>query len=214
MIKINLVTRKQLANSKSGSGSGNNDFQSLISGALAGFKSDARLDGLKELPLRKIALAILTCVSASYLLDSYKEDEIAKVETLITRARDDQGKIKIQLAKTKGFDEVKAALDADEQTLRIKIDTISKLLEALKDPPKMMKSLSAAIPQDVWLKSLKIGDKDVELKGQSFGFSLISDFMKALNESAYFTDLKLVGTQKDSDGGPDVVAFELEAKKR
>jgi len=214
MIKINLVTRKQVAAVKASEGAGKSSLLSMFSGTLSGLKSDGGMSAVKELPIRKFALAIGACVLGSYLLDSYKGDELAKVDLQITKAQEEQNKIKMQLAKTKGFDEMKTSLESDENSLRLKVQTISKLVEALKDPPKMMKSLSAAIPQDVWLKSLKIGDKDVNFKGQSFGFVKISDFMNSLSESAYFTDLKLVSTQRDNEGGPEVVAFELEAKKR
>jgi hypothetical protein len=213
MIKINLATRKAAVTATADGGkTSGTGFKNFLN---AGLKIDARLDGFKELPIRKLAVAALACYAASWMLDSYKEDELNKVAAIIAKARDDQTKLKTELAKTRGYEQIKKDLDNDEKTLRTKIETIQKLLAGRQTPPKMMIALSGAIPQDVWLTGLKIGEQDVSFKGASLGFNQISDFMKNLNESAYFTDVRLQGSQKSKDeSGAEVAGFELEAKRR
>lgn len=212
MIKINLAARKQAVSARLDD-EGKDATGINLRSIMGGFKLDNRLDDLKELPIRKIAVSALACFAVNYYLDSCKEDEIAKVGAALTKVQAEQSKLKIELAKTKGYEEVKKSLESDEQTLRNKVDTIQKLLAARQDPPKLLMALSTAIPQNVWLNSIKITGKDAVFKGESVGFNLISDFMKSLNESAYFTDVRLEGTQREKDG-PDLATFELGAKKR
>ena len=49
----------------------------------------------------------------------------------------------------------------------------------------------------------------------TLGFGLVSDFMKNLNESAYFSEVELKNTQQNrEEAGSEKVNFELEAKRR
>ncbi|MGK5084961.1 PilN domain-containing protein [Bdellovibrionota bacterium FG-1] len=210
MIKINLALKKQstsvAGDSRSAAPGGG--------GMLAGMR-DVKFDGLKDLPIRKLALMVIVGFGATYLLDDFKATEIKIVEDQLVKARDEQSKLTAELTRTKGYEDIKKTLDADELMLRTKIDTIQKLLADRQNPPKMMMTLATTIPQDVWLKGLKIKDREVSLQGASIGFNSISDFMKGLNESAYFSDVQLKGTQQERDElGSDIAGFELVAKRR
>jgi Tfp pilus assembly protein PilN len=213
MIKINLATRKQaVASSGDGSKAGGS---ASLSGMLTGFRNDSRLDGLKELPVKKFAVGILAVIAAGYLVDTFKDDELAKKETLLGTARTEQGKLKADLAKTKGYEDIKKSLDADELTLRTKIETIQKLIADRQASPKMMTAISSAIPAEVWLKGLKIEDAAVAFKGASMGFNPIADFIKNLKESAYFGEVQLQGTKQEVDEtGAPAAGFELQARRR
>ena len=110
MIKINLATRKQAASATGADGS--KSPGGGLQGFLGGFKSNARLDGLKELPIRQIAVSALVCFAASYMLDSYKEDEVAKVDAVLAKERAEQTKLKTDLAKGDIRAEGRAMADA------------------------------------------------------------------------------------------------------
>ncbi len=206
MIKINLATRKQSASV----GSGNAQMSRV-----AGMKLDARLDGLKELPWRKAGAVVLLYVVASYGLEDYKTEELGKVEAVIQTHAAEQTRLKAELAKTRDFDELKKSLDADELSLRTKIDTIQQLIRDRQTPPKMLLSLSGSTPKDVWLTDFQAKEDEITLKGFSLGYNGISDFMKALNESVYFGDLKLVNTAQGRDEtGLEAATFDLIAKRK
>lgn len=206
MIKINLATRKQSASV------GGSDAKSS---RVAGMKLDARLDGIKELPWRKALAVVVLYLVASYGLDDFKLEELAKVNAVIDKLTAEQTRLKAELAKTKDFDELKKSLDADEVALRTKIDTIQKLIRDRQTPPKMLLSLSGSTPKDVWLTDFQAKDDEITLKGFSLGYNGISDFMKALNESVYFGDLKLVNTTTGRDEtGLEAATFDLSAKRK
>jgi Tfp pilus assembly protein PilN len=199
MIKINLASRKQ--SSAMGGGGG----------GLAGFLADKNIESLKELPLKKIALTVIVGIGASYLLDDFKANEMAKLAAQEAALNTDKQKATAALAKLKDFDEVKKGLDNDEFTLKTKIETIDKLVEDRRTPPKLLMELSKSIPPEVWLSEFKIEHPDVKIIGASMGFNQISDFMKNLNENVFFTALQLEKTEQGHDG---FATFELKAKRR
>jgi Tfp pilus assembly protein PilN len=201
MIKINLATRKQATGLGDGGG-----LKGL--GALAAARN---LDGLKELPLRKIALLLAVGIGASYLLDDVKQKELDKLTVQEDRLNGEKNRAMGELGKIKGFEEMKKVLDNDEFTLKTKIETIDKLLDDRRTPPKLLIELSKTIPPEVWLSDFKIEYPDVKITGSSLGFNQISDFMKNLNENVYFTELKIEKTEQGQSG---FATFELKAKRR
>jgi hypothetical protein len=208
MIKINLANRKQ-----SGSGSDASAAKPINFTGKLNFDFD--FSKAKDLPIRQILIPLVACILGSYFLDGYKEDEIKAVDATLAVLNAERTKLQAEAAKMKGYEEVKKSLEADEFIFRTKIDTIQKLITDRALPPKVMLSLANATPKDVWLTEFKIKDNQVNFKGSSLGFNQISDFMKNLNESAYFSDLNIKDTHgaKDANGN-DIATFELVAKRR
>lgn len=207
MIKINLASRK-------GPSSG---------GALGGTRltmvglarAAPSLEQLKGLPIRKITIPLIIGFAASYTVDNLKEQDIAEMNVALDKVNAERPALLAQTNKMKAAEETKKTLETDESTIRIKIDTIQKLIAGRTTPPKLLMALSTAIPKDVWLSEFQLKSADIKLKGYSLGFNQISDFMKNLNENAYFMDLGLKTTQQVKDeSGAEVAYFELAAKRR
>jgi len=207
MIKINLATRKQ-AVGVSGGGDGGT--------ATSLKRMTVDLNSLKDLPIRRAVLPIVVGLMASFALDSYKEDELKKVDDQIAKLSAEKQKLQVEANKMRGYEEVKKNLEADERALRVKVETIRKLIADRQTPPKLLISIAESIPKDVWLTEFKVIKKEVGFKGSALGFNQISDFMKSLNENLYFADVSMKSTQqvKDKQSGSDLAEFELSAKRR
>ena len=217
MIKINLATRKHsnVAVSEEAGGGGrtlSDIFGGMFSGAN---KASVDIDGLRELPLRKIALMVLVGFGAGYLLDEHKTEQLQNLEPLVLKAQTENKRLMEEAARTRNYKQLKVQLDADEFVLRKKIETIDKLMADRQVPPKMLLSLSTAIPSDVWLTDFRIDGPNVSFAGGSNGFAQISDFMKNLNENVYFTGINLEKTEQAPDSrSASTAIFELKAKRR
>jgi Tfp pilus assembly protein PilN len=211
MIKINLATRKQssMATSDSRSGSGAFGYGSFIP------RGDVNIDSLKALPIKNIVIYILLGVAVDFVVGTDKEDRLNAVNAQIAKVTAKKTEVEQELAKSRGYEEAKKNLEADELTLRTKIDVIKKLLEDRSASPKMMITLSAAIPDDVWLKSMKIDEERATFKGASLGgVNPISDFLRALSESAYFMDPQVSTAKEKDELAGDVDGFEVIARRR
>ncbi|OFZ71792.1 MAG: hypothetical protein A3K03_04205 [Bdellovibrionales bacterium RIFOXYD1_FULL_44_7] len=209
MIRINLATRKQVA-----SGDRQQKADGILGSLFGGSKADLN-DKLKELPLRKILLMILVGGLASYLADDFMAQKLSEVDSSIKKLTVDQSRLQAELKKTEGYEELKKQLDADEFVLKTKIETIDKLVADRQIAPRLLLALASSIPQDVWLSSLVVQQQEIALTGASLGFNQISDFMKVLNENAFFSELNLRKTEQGKDEFGSVIAtFELMAKRR
>src|SRR4051812_7145125 len=120
MIRINLAARKQ------GAVSGGS-VREIKGPTLLTSPMDA-LGGLRELPIKKVVLLLLVIIVGNYVLGDYKDGEIKKLDAELATMRQEQTKLNADLAKTKGYEDIKKVLDADELTLRTKIETIQTLL--------------------------------------------------------------------------------------
>jgi Tfp pilus assembly protein PilN len=174
-----------------------------------------QLEVLKELPLKRIGIIVITAYVANYVVAMTKDEELRKMDEGINKATVENGQLKQKLEKTKGFEDLKKALDNDEKTIRVKIDTVKKLIADRQLPPKMLQSVSNSIPSDVWLTNLKINEEGINFKGSAVGFGQVSDFMKNVSESAFFTDVKLISSSQTKDEvGQESASFEVSAKRR
>lgn len=206
MIKINLASKKQaVLTSEVSKGSGKAGLGGL----------DKFTDQLKEMDLRKWVLSIVVGVVATYTLQGYESDALKELDDASAKLFAEQVKIKTEIGKTKGYEDQKKALEADELMIRTKVDTVQKLILDRQLSPKILLAISSGIPSDVWLNEVVIGEEELHLKGSSLGYNQISDFMKSLNETALLSDVRLVTTEQQKDvAGLEVASFEVVAKKR
>jgi Tfp pilus assembly protein PilN len=210
VIKINLATRKQSASA------------ATAGGALGGFqlpaglsKMNINISDIRDLPIRRFVLPLVVAIVATYVADGLKEDELAKVQAELAGLNEQTTKLQAEAGKLRGYEELKKNMEADEQMMRTKLGVVQALIQDRANPPKVMRSLAAAMPKDVWLSEFRAGEKEVSFKGFSLDFNQVSDFMKNLSESAYFADVTIKNTQQAKDElGMDVASFDLSARRR
>lgn len=207
MIKINLALRKQSLGVEN------------VRGALSNLPSmdefRKSMDGFKDLPWKKVVVPILIAVVSTYAIDQLKESALQKLEEEISSVMAEKPKLDQEAQKLKAYEGIKKELEADEAVMRLKIDTIRKLIQGRSTPPKILVSLGNTIPKEIWLEEFKFEDGKFGLKGRSKGYTPISDFMKSMGESIYFGEMLLKGTQQSKDAsGEEVIDFELEGKQR
>jgi hypothetical protein len=203
VIKINLASRKKSSISA--------EVKS-VKGASQLFKG-AQFDELKALPLRKIALPLFVVLFASYILDSYKEETLEKLDRDIAKQKAEETKIRNSLNRMKEYESLKVSLESDEILIRTKLNAVDKLMLDRGSITKMLLSTSSAIPKDVWLTDLKVDQASVTFVGSSLGFNQISDFMKNLNDGQFFTMVELVNSQQ-AKVLSEIASFELKAKRK
>lgn len=206
MIRINLASRKQSSALTS---------VGTMTAAKSAGKVSLNMGSFGDLPIAKLLLPVLVYFGANYYLSDFKATEIGRLEQAVEKVTKDKVNLEVMLAKTKGYEDIKRSLDADEKLIRTKLDTIKKLVSDRSTPPKILAELSRSIPADVWLTEFKIENGRVSIKGGSLGYNQVSDFMKGLNDSAYFKDIELKNsTQAKDESGKDLTQFELEANRR
>jgi type IV pilus assembly protein PilN len=103
-------------------------------------------------------------------------------------------------------------LDQQKSRLLNQLAVIDKLEKGKRGPVRVLDELSNAIPKRVWLVSFQEAGGGLSLKGAAIDNADISEFMRALQKSPYFTDVNLRFTQSDTREGVSIYNFEVGCK--
>jgi Tfp pilus assembly protein PilN len=224
MIKVNLGGKKK---KKSGSGPSFSldlkglDISKLFSFLKKNSQAQESMDTDKKRDLRNSPLvkAILGIVLAYVVEDSLvgmKKDKIDAIDKQVSKIETELSGVQAKLAKVKGFEEVKKQLEADERAIRTKLETINRLLENRNASAKLMMQVAQNIPEEVWLTEMKVNEESATFVGGTPGYSQVSDFINALNNSSQFMDINIKGIEENSSAAKDqkFQSFEIRARRR
>ena len=139
-------------------------------------------------------------------------DKIKSFEKEIAQKTEKLERIKKITAKTQNIVQLQKQLEADEFVIQTKIDTINKLIVGRRKTAEMLISLSKLIPNEVWLSAFRFQASKVTIDGRSKDFNFVSDFMKKLGESPYFSKLSLDSTNQVILKGNSLAEFKLRAE--
>ncbi len=76
----------------------------------------------------------------------------------------------------------------------------------------LLDQLSHAMPDYLWLISMKDEKELISLEGMTFSNLIVADFMDRLKESGYFTNVELAQTAKAESEGRELVKFSITSK--
>lgn len=124
-----------------------------------------------------------------------QEDQIAKNNEEIARLNKIIGEVK--------------QLEAQKKRLKSQLDVIKKLERGKTGPVRVLDDLSSYIPKRVWITSFKEKGKSLTLGGVGLENADISEFLRALEKSKYFSNVKLQFTESTSQGGVTIFKFQL-----
>lgn len=165
------------------------------------------------------------------------DDQVAKNADIERDIADKRGKVanhdavKKQLTEYQAREDAIAKLQAGRTGPTAMMLEISRVLTPGKMPTvdpeeyeKLRRDNPAALPSDkwdphrLWLLTFKEENRVVALTGIGKTNDDVAEFMRRLNISRYFDDVKLVKTSeetnKDTTGGIAAIAFDMRAKVR
>jgi type IV pilus assembly protein PilN len=103
-------------------------------------------------------------------------------------------------------------LDKQKQRLLNQLAVIDKLEKGKRGPVRVLDEMSSSIPKRVWITSFREQGGTLSLTGSAIDNADISEFMRALQKTPYFTDINLKFTQADLKDGATVYNFEIGCK--
>lgn len=131
-----------------------------------------------------------------------------KIEEQTTKLEGNKAEIK-RLEKIIG--EVKE-LDKQKDRLLNQLSIIDKLEKGKRGPVRVLDELSTAIPKRVWLTDFRETGGALSMGGSAIDNADISEFLRALQKSQFFTDVTLKFTQAAVRDGVSVYNFEIGCK--
>jgi Tfp pilus assembly protein PilN len=215
MIKINLAKRKQSSSLLPKGTSltmAKVDFKKLNSVKIDAASLKGVFGALLAGP--RVVMLVLGVVGW-FAVTAYEAEQIRAVEAQIAEAENDKVALQAKVSKQKDLETIKKTLESDEQIIKTKINAVKLLLADRGGATRLLFALTSSMPKEVWISDFSIKDGKIFIKGNSFKFEVISDFMKSLGEHDIFKDLNLKNTRvvKD-DSGAEFPEFELELKRK
>jgi type IV pilus assembly protein PilN len=155
--------------------------------------------------LMGMAAAVLVTIIAGVGVHLYYVGQLKDQETKI---EEQQIEIK-RLEKIIG--EVKE-LEVQKARLLSQLGVIEKLEKGKRGPVRVLDEMSNGIPKRVWITSFKEQSGSLTLEGSAIENADISEFMRSLQKSIYFTDIQLKFTQSDVRDSVAIYIFRIECK--
>ena len=154
--------------------------------------------------LAALAIAAVVIVAAAMGVNLYFANEIETQEKAIAETRDEITRLKTIIGEVNELDKQKPRLIAQLSV----IDTLEK---GKRGPVRVLDELSLNIPKRVWITSFDESNGVLVLKGLGLENADISEFLRSLQKSRYFKDVRLQYTQSEPQGGVSIYGFQLTA---
>jgi type IV pilus assembly protein PilN len=148
-----------------------------------------------------VVLTMLIAVIIHFAYQNKIDEQVAKISENDTEIK--------RLEKIIG--EVKE-LDTQKQRLLNQLSVIDKLEKGKRGPVRVLDEMSTAIPKRVWLTDFKEVGGVLAMTGAAIDNADISEFMRALQKSPYFSDVNLKFTQADIRDGVSIYKFQIDCK--
>lgn len=139
---------------------------------------------LHVLQLLVFGVSIVLVAGACLVINSglNSQLEFAKKENQLLQVR-----LNKLTEKTKKVDE----LENKKKFLSEKLTTIAQLKAKRQGPVRLLDNITNAIPQRAWLMEVSQNGQDVEFAGLAVDPQTVSEFMRSLEESVFFTTVDL-----------------------
>jgi type IV pilus assembly protein PilN len=166
-------------------------------------KSQKRDTGLRQLMVMGVVLIItLGIVMAYYISLDNKlvavKDEIAKDEAEISRLEKIIGEVK--------------TIEDEKKKLQQQLQVIEELNKGKAGPVKVLDAIASAIPKRVWIEDFTENNGSGTITGYGLEMADVSEFLKALEKSPHFKEVRLGFTEAQPQKGVSTFKFTLTAK--
>lgn len=145
-----------------------------------------------------LALALLVAATVHF----YYEGQLAEQDKKIADADIEIKRLEKIIGEVKELDQQKSRLINQ-------LAVIDKLEKGKRGPVRVLDELSTAIPKRVWIVQFRENGGALSMTGAAIDNADISEFMRAMQKSPYFSDVQLKFTQADVREGVSVYNFEI-----
>lgn len=124
------------------------------------------------------------------------------------------GLLNVAREEKQKLEAVSIKLDQVEQQqtfLQRKIGLINQLKARQSGAVRIIETLSAGLPEWVWLTEATLAKQNLQIKGRALSNILISDYMRNLDKSGIFETVSLLNSAQKTQGGNAYLEFTLSA---
>jgi type IV pilus assembly protein PilN len=183
----------------------------LLGGERQAKKKAVVLDVRKQITLACSLILVATAAGVGYWYYALQQ-ESAQVDQEITRARQEQARLRSILTEVNQF-------DAQRAELQQRVQLIQQLRSGQSVPVQLLDTVDKSVPDMLWLTDLDQKGNDVTIQGQSTTLISVSDFVGNLGNSPLLekpieivnSTVETVPGTRAGAAGIDVIKFTVKA---
>ena len=150
---------------------------------------------------------LIAAIAGNYVWASQVEAELERTDREVQ-------KVKAEIKELEKIIGEVQDIEKRQKDLQQKLDVLEKLRKGKTGPVKVMDALADATPKDLWLEKFEEKNGSFVMEGQALSHEELAQFISALKNSPFFTDIQLkkadLKDRKDVD--TQVVEFKLSGK--
>lgn len=196
MLKINLLQMKSKMAANAGS------FAPILEALGIDQLSDDDILEFRGLALKAVAIAFGVWL-ATEVPDRILKSRVAELDIQLTELNTQLGQLRGELRSKQSVREEMKVITEKETQLKKKLTVITSLDEDRYAAFRVMDAISLLIPKEVWIKDFDLSDAGMVVRGESWEFLPINEFVGSMKQSPIFSDVRLVSI--DSRDSPNPV---------
>ena len=151
-----------------------------------------------------IVLVVIGTVVGILVWNGWLEGEIDRLDENIAKTKQRLEELQKVIAEIEEFEKQRKAL---EDKLRV----IAMLEKEQQLPIHLLDELYMTLEEELWLRSFNQSGMNLNISGIAFSHPVVSDYHRNLDESPYFSNVDLKGTQRVEIAGREVRSFQITA---
>ena len=149
-----------------------------------------------------LGLSVIVTIAVCVLVWISLSGKVSDVQTEIMAKNAEIARLKKTIGEVDQFKKL-------QKELRGKLDILATLKSNRSGPVRLLDELSKVIPEKVWISSFTESAGAVSISGAGLTEESVADFMRKLEESAYYMNIELDVLEKKKTDGRDIQAFKI-----
>lgn len=148
-------------------------------------------------------VALIVSIVAAMMLYSYTTDTIAGLQTEVERIKAEVERERPLLTKIGDLEQKQAIVNS-------KINALKSIQVSKKRWVVLFENVSSVLPPNMWLTSLnQVSDNDLEMKGMTFDFSEVAEYMVKLEKQVSIDKVTLLTIATTKVDGEEAYSFTI-----
>ncbi len=202
MIKVNLLGKKQVAA----------PFGLDETLAKIGVKP-GDLEALKPVILKLVVL-LAGLYLADYVPNEWYRQKMAELDQKIQGLNERKNALNTEMASKKEITKKMEALNKEELDIQRQLNAVNGLQRDRSLAFRTLDNIVTALPPKVWVTRVAYENKQINIKGSSYEYFPINDFVKTINEFTQYTNVNFKGIETVADGATKPLPGVPEAAQR
>ncbi len=148
-------------------------------------------------------VALIVAIVCVYMLNAFMSETIQGLQQEVSRVKDEVERERPLLSKISDLEQKQAVVNT-------KINALKSIQVSKKRWVVLFENVSSVLPPNMWLTSMnQSGENNLEMKGMTFDFSEVAEYMVKLEKQASVASVSLVTISTKKVDGEEAYDFTL-----